>query len=151
MPTAWKNRAGWCNTFTQNPMIECTGLDTNRPASPVSKATLCIKQGLVNIMLEVKKLPKASPEYKHFAPALGGKWDMVVSRCQVIKYTACREGDCAVNKNVKCLEVCKYVGPGPAKHKDCSKALCNGLWRTTSSGVKVPFGALACQNAAMMT
>ena len=35
---------------------------------------------------------------------------MVAARCDLVKYTACIRGKCAVKKTVKCRDVCKVTG-----------------------------------------
>jgi len=136
----------------------CTELDkSHKDASPLSKATLCTKSGTFTALFAVRKLKVGSHEYEHFKSTLGGvKNSKVIVKCTVAKYTACRNGECAVSKTVRCADVCKHSGihgsirRGNTEGKDCNPALCGGVWKTTAKGAQVPYGTLACMNIAAM-
>ena len=107
-----------------------------------------------------ERLPKDSPAHKHFKEAQG-RQNIAVVRCLVAKHSACREGQCAVKKSVKCHSVCKRdaldynpntATSNPSLTKDCGavgKKLCEGHY-TDADGKKQSFGAMACREIAMM-
>ena len=67
-------------------------------------------------------------------------------KCQIVKYVACRDGNCAVKKTVTCMSVCKYAGFSVARglHYDhCKESLCEGYWRVNNEGVSEKVSAKA--------
>ena len=77
------------------------------PDSVTTNDKVCTRQGLANIGLRLGK--KGSPAYEHFKSAMGYRGG-VVARCDLVKYTACIRGKCAVKKTVNCRDVCKVTG-----------------------------------------
>lgn len=86
------------------------------------------------------------------------KWKMekkgyAVVRCKVTKHSACRQGNCAVKKSVKCHSVCPgRLWSDGKKQRDCGeegKKFCQGHY-TDADGKKQSFGALACRQIAIM-
>ena len=70
---------------------------------------LPIRFGLANIHITNGLGKKGSPAYEHFKSARGYNGG-VVARCELVKYTACVRGKCAVKKTVTCRDVCKMTG-----------------------------------------
>jgi len=85
--------------------------------------------------------------YNWFARGLSKRGKYVgghaIARCELVKYIACRNGQCAVRKDVKCLEICNWnrrdVGLGKLFDSgSCDKKLC-----------AKPYGGIACREVAM--
>lgn len=115
----------------------CTALDICAgTVAPDVKNIICVKWGLARDVWKFWSLNDREAK-RHFRPMLGD-WSRVEARCRWSKQTACRNGECAVKKEVKCIEVCKF-----SQHSlrtKCSRKLCKGR-----------FGALACRFTAMMS
>ena len=58
-------------------------------------------------------------------------------RCNIVKWTSCRESVCSVKKTVQCEQICNEIGArhGDKKEQDCRKDLCEGYF--TDEGQKV--------------
>jgi len=141
-------RAGQCWRYSEKARVHCAALDENVSiARPSDHKQICTKHVLATELFHAKSLKRGSAEYRHFESAQGvDGW--AVARCQVAKYTSCRDGTCAVKKTIKCHSVCKTVlRKGKAwyiaqNNPDCGekgKRLCK------------TYGAMACSQAAMMT
>lgn len=114
--------------------------------------TLCTKWGILSDWFDLRLLDAESDAYKHFKPVLG-TLARAVARCEVVKYTACRNGDCAVKKSVKCREVCQYHMDGGWKKAAAmtDKQLWPKNWKNCRTDLcKAPYGAIACNAIAMM-
>ena len=95
-------------------------------------------QAIANVW-QMKKGPKAlgwsqkqQAEREHF-----GKAHLGAANCDLVKYTSCRDGACAVKKTVKCKSWCRWAGWKKGRHtyKNCEARFCKGYWRVKSSGV----------------
>ena len=74
---------------------------------------------------------KQQGEKEHFGDAHLG-----AANCDLVKYTSCRGGACAVKKTVKCRSWCRYAGWKNHRHTyhRCESRFCKGCWRVKSSG-----------------
>jgi len=120
--------------------VICAALDKNAAgALPTADSVLCTKFAEMEISFPVYRLKKAGhrwsqqqkAEKEHF-----GDLHQAGARCAVVKYTACRNGSCAVKKTIKCKSVCKYAGfkKGLHVYDRCDARYCKGHWRVNKSG-----------------
>lgn len=145
-----RSRAGVCRpvaAFGRNIRIRCRALDQNGwQASPSDKNKLCVKFGVITHLF-FPQLKKDGPEvFNWFKRGLSKRGKFVnshaIARCTLAKYIACRNGQCAVRKEVKCLEICNWRLRGGLAFdkKSCDKKLCAR-----------PYGSIACSEVAMTT
>lgn len=74
---------------------------------------------------------KQQAERQHFRDL-----HMGAAKCDLVKYTSCRNGVCAVKKTVTCKSMCRYAGWRQGRHRyhRCEASFCKGYWRVKKSG-----------------
>lgn len=143
-----RSRAGKCRPKHKPVMIRCRALDHNGwQASPTATNKLCVKYGVVDHLFFPQR-KDGSKVYNWFASGLSKRGKYVekhaIARCELVKYIACRNGQCAVRKDVKCLEICNWILGRDVGHgklfdrRSCDKKLC-----------AKPYGGIACREVAM--
>ena len=158
LPRGAASRVGQCvgpfgaKDVTNGGKVMCTPLDVDgHVADPNARNKLCTKFGMIQNPFSANMLRGHARRF--FRPAVGpvrNTHKVTAVNCALTKHTACRGTRCAVKKYVRCHSVCQVYALNRygMKTRRCSKRFCKGRYK--ANGKWFSYGAMACQEVAMM-